>query len=72
MLTGLQIDLTMLSQTLSKPSATVRRPKRIREINAMSGLVDQTISALHKIATELRPAVLDHLDLKEALEWQAF
>jgi two-component system sensor histidine kinase UhpB len=72
MLTALQIDLSLLSQKLSEPSASVHPQKLIQEIDAMCSMADQTIQSLHRIATELRPAVLDHLDLKEALEWQAF
>jgi signal transduction histidine kinase len=35
------------------------------------GLVDQTIQSVRKIASELRPAVLDALGLVAAVEWAA-
>jgi signal transduction histidine kinase len=38
---------------------------------AMLALIDTTIDAVTRMAFELRPAILDHLDLVAALEWQA-
>ena len=37
----------------------------------MVGRIDGTIDAVRRIATELRPSVLDHLGLVAAVEWQA-
>ena len=34
-------------------------------------MVDETITSVRRIATELRPSVLDHLGLVAAIEWQA-
>jgi signal transduction histidine kinase len=36
----------------------------------MPGVVDEIISTVRKIATELRPGVLDDLGLEAAIEWQ--
>jgi signal transduction histidine kinase len=36
----------------------------------MPEVVDEIISAIRKIATELRPGVLDDLGLEAAIEWQ--
>jgi signal transduction histidine kinase len=41
------------------------------KIKTMSGQVDETIHAVRRIATELRPGVLDSLGLAAAIEWQA-
>lgn len=68
-LTALKMDLALLNQRLGS-SARVRRPKLVQEIGSMCGLVDRTIQAVQRIITELRPAVLDHLDFKDAIEWQ--
>lgn len=38
---------------------------------AMTVLIDTTISSVTRIASELRPGILDALDLVAALEWQA-
>jgi signal transduction histidine kinase len=34
-------------------------------------LIDMTIKSIKKICTELRPAILDHLGLGTAIQWQA-
>jgi signal transduction histidine kinase len=36
----------------------------------MSGLVDDTIKSVRRMATELRPGILDDLGLVAAIEWQ--
>jgi len=69
-LTVLKMDIALLKKGLSQPSTMMPRRKLMREIASMGRLVDRTILAVHRITTELRPAVLDHLDLKEAVEWQ--
>ena len=64
-LTGLKLDLAWLS---GKPvSASVLK----RKIKAMSARIDETIVTVRRIATDLRPGVLDNLGLAAAIEWQA-
>lgn len=64
-LTGLRLDLSWLSGQF--PGA--REPQR--KIKSMSLQIDATIQAIRRIATELRPGVLDNLGLAAAIEWQA-
>ena len=64
-LTGLKLDLSWLAGKLS--TARVLQ----RKIKTMIGHVDETIHAVRRIATELRPGVLDSLGLAAAIEWQA-
>ena len=64
-LTGLKIDLSWLSGQLPN-----LRPLRTK-IKAMSVHIDETIHAIRRISTELRPGVLDNLGLVAAIEWQA-
>ena len=64
-LTGLKIDLSWLSGKLR--GARVLQQK----VKIMSGQIDATILTLRRIATELRPGVLDSLGLAAAIEWQA-
>lgn len=40
-------------------------------MHTMFGLIDTTIHVVRRIASELRPSVLDTLGLAAALEWQA-
>ena len=63
-LTGLKLDLSWLSGRIAGDRALQRRAK------AMSALIDETIHAVRRIATELRPGVLDSLGLAAAIEWQ--
>lgn len=58
-LTGLQMHLDTLEKNYSQ-----------EKVNEMSGMIHQTIGLVRKISSELRPAVLDALDLGDALEWQ--
>ena len=41
-----------------------------QELASVTSAVDNLIHAVRKIATELRPGILDHLGLIPALEWQ--
>jgi PAS domain S-box-containing protein len=65
-LTALKMDLAWLKNRL---------PAEMKPLNAkmqqMSKLADATIETVHRIATELRPGLLDDLGLAAAIEWQA-
>lgn len=65
-LTGLKLDLAWVSNRLPRS----QRPL-LDKIETMSGHVDETIQSIRRIATELRPGILDDLGLVAALEWQA-
>lgn len=65
-LTALRLDLSWLMRRLpAKPAGLVAKAQ------AMVGVVDQTIDAVRRIATQLRPPILDDLGLVAAIEWQA-
>jgi signal transduction histidine kinase len=63
-LTGLKIDLSWLSGRIARERALLRKAKE------MSAQIDATIHTVRRIATELRPGVLDSLGLAAAIEWQ--
>ncbi|MBF0564359.1 MAG: PAS domain S-box protein [Nitrospirae bacterium] len=66
-LTSLKIDIDELSITqISQENS--RFTTRIDEIKAF---VDTIIDRMHKIASDLRPSVLDQLGLLVAMQWQA-
>jgi PAS domain S-box-containing protein len=69
-LSALRMELSLLNQNLLESSDTAPRQKILQELSTMSHLVDDTIRSVRRIITELRPEVLDHLDLSSALEWQ--
>jgi PAS domain S-box-containing protein len=62
-LTALRMDVSWLER--SRPESAAER------LNDMKTLIDETIHAVRRISTELRPGVLDDLGLGAAIEWQA-
>ncbi len=65
MLTALKYDIDNL---MSNSELTVELVKN--ELPVMIGMVESLIDSVKKIATELRPGILDHLGLFPAMEWQ--
>ena len=69
-LTGLKWDLEKIDNTLGS-STDCSHISEIRErISSMTGLIETTINTVRRIASELRPGVLDDLGLVAAIEWQ--
>ncbi|MGP0565524.1 sensor histidine kinase [Nitrospina sp. 32_T5] len=64
-LTALKMELACLVNDVKQGSDGV--PQRTR---SMSQLIDSTIQSVQRIATELRPQILDVLGLSEAIRWE--
>lgn len=64
-MTALKMDLAWLKNHLPIGD---RREERIQSMNS---LVDDSITLMRRIATDLRPNLLDDLGLNATLEWQA-
>jgi signal transduction histidine kinase len=64
-LTGLKMDLAWLTQHLPASAKPLRG-----KTQEMSGLIDGTIHSVRRIASGLRPEVLDEGGLSTAIEWQ--
>ena len=64
-LTALKIDLAWVGQRLAGEQKELHA-----KVQTMTHLIDETVQAVRRIATELRPGLLDHLGLVPALEWQ--
>lgn len=69
-LTGLKIDVASLEE-LIKERGPETEQALWHKLQAMSQLLDTTVQSVRKIASELRPVVLDSLGLIAAIEWQA-
>jgi PAS domain S-box-containing protein len=69
-LTGLKWDLERIDRTLNTPANGSRMPEVHKRIGTMTTLIETTISSVRRIASELRPGVLDDLGLVAAIEWQ--
>lgn len=65
-LTALKMDLSWLSRRLPGSEAHL-----VEKAAAMSDLIDAAIHTVRRVATELRPGLLDDLGLVPAIEWQA-
>ncbi|MCB0196029.1 MAG: sensor histidine kinase [Anaerolineae bacterium] len=63
-LTGLKMDVAWLQKHLDR-----QEPALLQKTLAMSDLIDIIIQAVRRIATELRPGILD-LSLVATIEWQ--
>ena len=64
-MSALKMDLTWLANRLPEGD------ERVDRIRTMTTLVDDSIALMRRIATELRPGLLDDLGLNAALDWQA-
>ena len=65
-LTSLKIDLSWVSNNLQDTSDPL-----IEKIEGMNELIQQTVQMVQRIATELRPRILDIFGICDALAWQA-
>jgi len=63
-LTGLKLDIAWMKQRLPQDHEVLAQCVSIIE------RIDGTLRAVRRIATELRPSILDQLGLAAAIEWQ--
>jgi PAS domain S-box-containing protein len=63
-LTGLKMDLAWLQEHIDPTQEDL-----LQRFEAMFSLLDATIQNVRRIATELRPGILDDLGLLAAMEW---
>jgi signal transduction histidine kinase len=65
-LTGCKLDVSWIAGKLSRDQKQL-----LEKTKKLAAHIDSTIQMVRRIATELRPGILDHLGLAAALEWQA-
>jgi two-component system sensor histidine kinase UhpB len=70
-LTGLRWELDALEKILLEAGDNPRCAVSREKVGAMIALADSAVNTLKRIASDLRPSILDDLGLPEALEWQA-
>jgi signal transduction histidine kinase len=63
-LTGLKMDVVWLRKNVP-PDQT----RLLDKIQAITALIDDTVKTVRRIATELRPSILDDVGLLAAVEW---
>ncbi len=64
-LTSIKIDLSALVRDDTRACVQSKR------VESMLKLLDDTIQSVRRLATQLRPSILDHLGLAAAIEWAA-
>ena len=70
-LTSLRWDLESLEKDASGWTSEPRFAALQAKLQSMLELTDKTIHAVRRLASELRPSILDDLGLVEAIEWHA-
>jgi PAS domain S-box-containing protein len=65
-LTGLKLDLSWVKKKMKTEDSDV-----IEKVQEILMLIDMTVQTVRRIATELRPGILDDLGLIAALDWQS-
>jgi PAS domain S-box-containing protein len=70
-LTSLRWELDRVGKVISEAEDWSQLQELGSKIAEMIRLTDVTIGTMRRIASELRPSILDDLGLPEALEWQA-
>lgn len=67
-LTALKIDVSMVKKKLSGDKTN--HVFLSDELASIINKIDGSINSVKRIATDLRPEILDHLDIIEAIKWQ--
>lgn len=71
LLTALKMDLRTLDRRISSLGETELRAALQSKIAEATELIDETITSIQRIASELRPGILDRLGLAPAIEVEA-
>lgn len=69
-MTGIKMDVRMLLRKVEQNESEMPTAYVTGKLEEMSTHIDTTIRSIRRIATELRPAVLDDFGLIAAIEWQ--
>ena len=69
-LTSLKLEFMTLVDSLreSEPRPGIQL---VNKLQSLIGLIEISIQSVRRIASDLRPALLDHFGLKEAIQWEA-
>lgn len=65
-LTGLKMDISWLNRKIKSSDEEVQQ-----KLKDTIQLIDKTVITVRRIATQLRPSILDDLGLVAAMEWQS-
>lgn len=69
-LTTLKIELSLIESEIKSGINTRNSPFLLNEVKAMQIIVNNSMKKVRELIRKLRPVVLDHLGLKQAIKWQ--
>ena len=69
-LTSLKLEFSWLVDQLKK-SEPKPGIQLVNKLQSLIGLIEISIQSVRQISGDLRPAVLDHLGLRDAIQWEA-
>ncbi|MGD0278920.1 MAG: PAS domain S-box protein [Smithella sp.] len=69
-LTGIKIDFSLLTKAAGEIKEEILKDSLLDQMHNTMKNIDKTMRTVRKIATELRPGILDDLGILAALEWQ--
>jgi len=70
-LTATKMDVHLLGKNVGQKVVAENRPEISRGFENIQKNIDSTISSVRRIATDMRPPLIDDLGLIAALEWQS-
>ena len=70
-LTGIKMGIHWLKRQIIEDGTQKLNGQVSAKLDELLALIDSTVSSIRRIATELRPSVLDDFGLIAAIEWQA-
>ena len=70
-LTGVKMEVHLLKRQIGEGGDGLAAGKISEKLSELSSTIDATIGTVRRIATELRPSILDDFGLIAAMEWQA-
>jgi PAS domain S-box-containing protein len=70
-LTALKIEAALIEKAAVRIDKKIETVAILEHTNALTSIIDSAIATVRRIATELRPGVLDRLGIVEALQWHA-
>lgn len=66
MVTGMKMDISMFKKKLNHPS-----PDMVERLTGIISFTDEIVKTIRRIASELRPSILDDIGLIATMEWQS-
>lgn len=69
-LTGVKMGVHWLNRQIEEKNGDLKTGDISGKLNELLKTIDTTVSSIRRIATELRPSVLDDFGLIAAIEWQ--